>query len=564
MYTGITVNNHIGILDGRDLDTRSAAHAESAGGIPATGQDMDISDAAGGKTPHTPGCSLVCKNGFAPWEVSREYQCIVANTEGGDDAAQQPVVGAENVPLLRNSLTGEKEPFVPHEGRKVKWYVCGPTVYDHAHLGHARAYLTFDIMRRIMEDYFGYEVFYQLNVTDIDDKIILKARRNKLLDEYLAERDREAGSGVEALLRDMDPVVEKQGPKLEARLGEARAAEVGYGKKFKSDKEKEEKVKEGEMKCRFFEVNMRRYAVLKKALQGGAAGTAVAVPKLGPDGEGEFVESIVEVVASRAAVLDVFGDELKEWLDASRGSDVTDNMVFQDHARKYERSFWEDLDALGVRRPDAVTRVTEYVEDIVRFVQKLIDTGIGYESRTGNPDVDGVYFDTQRFVSEKGHSYPKLRKAGEGISEADMAEGEGALGNLAGGAGKRHENDFAVWKTSKRGEPRWSSPWGDGRPGWHIECSVMASDLMGARLDVHGGGGDLRFPHHANEMAQSECYHGTHQWCNYWTHAGTLTIEGLRCRRASRTSRRSRRRWRATRRGGSCGCSSCCSSGTRR
>merc|ERR1719399_1741776 len=83
-----------------------------------------------------------------------------------------------------NSLTGEKEEFRPAEGRKVSWYVCGPTVYDHAHLGHARAYLTFDIMRRIMEDYFGYEVFYQMNITDIDDKIILRARRNKLVADF--------------------------------------------------------------------------------------------------------------------------------------------------------------------------------------------------------------------------------------------------------------------------------------------------------------------------------------------------------------------------------------------
>merc|ERR1719473_2247634 len=86
---------------------------------------------------------------------------------------------------VNNSLTDTKEPFIPKQGRKVTWYVCGPTVYDACHMGHARAYLTFDILRRVMEDYFGYEFFYQINVTDIDDKIILRARRNKLVDDYV-------------------------------------------------------------------------------------------------------------------------------------------------------------------------------------------------------------------------------------------------------------------------------------------------------------------------------------------------------------------------------------------
>lgn len=92
-----------------------------------------------------------------------------------------------------------------------------------------------------------------------------------------------------------------------------------------------------------------------------------------------------------------------------------------------------------------------------------------------------------------------------------MEESEGALGVALDGE-KRGARDFALWKKSKTGEPRWESPWGLGRPGWHIECSVMASDLCGDRLDIHGGGNDLTFPHHANEMAQSECYHQTQQW----------------------------------------------------
>ncbi|EER10473.1 cysteinyl-tRNA synthetase, putative, partial [Perkinsus marinus ATCC 50983] len=96
------------------------------------------------------------------------------------------------------------------------------------------------------------------------------------------------------------------------------------------------------------------------------------------------------------------------------------------------------------------------------------------------------------------------------------------------GSEKRHRNDFALWKSSKRGEPSWESPWGLGRPGWHIECSVMASEVLGAHIDIHGGGSDLKFPHHDNEIAQSEAYHFNAQWVNYFLHAGHLHIKGLK------------------------------------
>jgi len=93
---------------------------------------------------------------------------------------------------------------------------------------------------------------------------------------------------------------------------------------------------------------------------------------------------------------------------------------------------------------------------------------------------------------------------------------------------KKHPNDFALWKKSKAGEPKWPSPWSEGRPGWHIECSVMANDVMGNHLDIHGGGSDLKFPHHDNEMAQSEAFHCCQQWVNYWFHCGHLHIKGLK------------------------------------
>merc|ERR1719162_1738945 len=107
-----------------------------------------------------------------------------------------------------------------------------------------------------------------------------------------------------------------------------------------------------------------------------------------------------------------------------------------------------------------------------------------------------------------------------------MEEGEGAL--AAEDAEKRNPNDFALWKKSKPGEPAWESKWGPGRPGWHIECSVMATEIQGEYLDVHAGGEDLKFPHHDNEMAQSEAYCGRPQWVNYFWHKGHLSIEGLK------------------------------------
>lgn len=139
-------------------------------------------------TPAT--SSSVVKNDNFKWHVPKIYEQIVnANPEVFPGGASSPLAtGAYCGLKMTNSLTDDVEPFLPHEGRKVNWYVCGPTVYDHAHLGHARAYLTFDIMRRVMEDYFGYEVLYQLNITDIDDKIILRARKNELLDEYLKKQ----------------------------------------------------------------------------------------------------------------------------------------------------------------------------------------------------------------------------------------------------------------------------------------------------------------------------------------------------------------------------------------
>ena len=137
--------------------------------------------------------------------------------------------------------------------------------------------------------------------------------------------------------------------------------------------------------------------------------------------------------------------------------------------------------------------MTEYVPEIVSFVEGIIKNGYGY-------DVDGsVYFDTRAFDRAPTHSYAKLEPWSKGNTEL-LEEGEGAL-TVA--TGRRSPADFALWKASKPGEPSWPSPWGPGRPGWHIECSAMARKYLGPAFDIHGGGVDLRFPHHENEQAQS-------------------------------------------------------------
>lgn len=285
--------------------------------------------------------------------------------------------------MVYNSLTRSKVRFIPKCDKTVTWYQCGPTVYAESHLGHARTYVSLDFIRRILKDYFGYNIVLCQNVTDIDDKII----------------KRSSESGIE----------------------------------------------------------------------------------------------------------------------------------FRKLASTFEAEFVEDMNSLGVQLPDIITRVSEYVKEIIDFIDVLMKKGIAYESN------GSIYFDVQQFETQ-GHTYGKLMPEQLGNSEL-LAEGEGAL---TSGEGKKNLSDFVLWKKTKEHtndgiiEPSWDSPWGPGRPGWHIECSVMSSHAFKAynptdsSIDVHAGGIDLKFPHHENEIAQSEAYTGSHQWVNYWLHTGHLNIDGAK------------------------------------
>ena len=385
---------------------------------------------------------------------------------------------------VHNSITNDLDVFVPRQGRTVTWYTCGPTVYDACHMGHARAYLTFDILRRIMEDYFMFDVLYQVNITDVDDKIILRARQNKLMDDYKAQVEKEGeytkvSAYVQTAMVNMKTKLESKLTKLQEPLPEGTP--------------------EIEVKARAEALETAEFKLNQFITETEAAVAKVA--------EGDI-----------AALLTASHDAVAAQLDAEKGSTVTDQSIFQQHARRFEREFLEDMTALGVKEPDVVTRVTEYVPQIVDYIQGIMDNEFAYASN------GSVYFDTTSFKA-KGYDYRKL-KPGVDTSAEEMAEGEGALAGSS--SEKKHPNDFALWKASKPGEPSWESPWGPGRPGWHIECSVMASDIIGENLDIHGGGVDLMFPHHDNEMAQAEAYHQCCQWVNYFLHAGHLHIKGLK------------------------------------
>jgi cysteinyl-tRNA synthetase len=241
--------------------------------------------------------------------------------------------------------------------------------------------------------------------------------------------------------------------------------------------------------------------------------------------EGKKVASIALLAKVKAAaeaspvtaLLDEAASALGPLLDARHGSSVDIQTLYREHAAKYEKEFLEDMTQLGIRPVDVMTRVSEYLPEVVSMVERIIGNGFGYDAE------GSVYFDTQAFV-KAGHNYGKLAPWSVGDAQL-LAEGEGALG---GTGGKRHPNDFALWKKSKPGEPKWPSPWGDGRPGWHIECSAMAAAVINGPMDIHSGGQDLKFPHHDNELAQAEAFYPCHQWVNYFLHTGHLHIESMK------------------------------------
>ncbi|HBT95500.1 MAG TPA: cysteine--tRNA ligase [Coriobacteriia bacterium] len=257
-----------------------------------------------------------------------------------------------------NTLSRSKEEFVPREPGKVGFYMCGPTVYNHIHIGNARTFLSFDVIRRYLE-FAGFEVNFVQNITDVDDKIINRANE-----------------------------------------------------------------------------------------------------------EGKTAAEI---------------------------------------AAFYSRAFIDVMRAIGVKDPSIRPRATEEIPAMIETITGLIEGGHAYE-------VEGdVYFSVR--------SYPEYgRLSGRDIEQLQSGA------RVSVDPRKRDALDFALWKAAKPGEPFWESPWGQGRPGWHIECTAMSERYLGTPFDIHGGGDDLVFPHHENELAQSEACSG-HLFVKYWLHGGMLTID---------------------------------------
>lgn len=262
---------------------------------------------------------------------------------------------------IYNTMSGKKEEFKSLEQGKVKMYSCGPTVYNYFHIGNARPFIVFDVLRNYLE-YVGYDVLFVQNFTDVDDKIITKANEEGITPIQLAD--------------------------------------------------------------------------------------------------------------------------------------------------KYIEEYYKDAKALGIKKANIHPRVTDNINDIITFIQDLINKGFAYV--LGND----VYFEVRKFKD-----YGKLSNKN--------------IDDLLAGARidindeKKEPIDFALWKGKKDGEIGWDSPWGQGRPGWHIECSVMSNKYLGETIDIHSGGQDLIFPHHENEIAQSES-RSSHTFARYWMHNGYINIDNVK------------------------------------
>ncbi|MCJ1310405.1 hypothetical protein MMC25_004069 [Agyrium rufum] len=409
---------------------------------------------------------------------------------------------------IENSLTRSKTLFIPIDwkNRTVSWYACGPTVYDDAHLGHARNYVTTDIIRRILKDYFKYNVEFVMNITDVDDKIILRGRQQHFLANYIAKHPTVYSEELDLASKALDGYLKKNLP-LTTTGGKSvdNALDVPVKYKVVLDGGSLDGSPVGDKEAKI-KMHIKTALVAAEAIRSEESGSE----KKGQDAPSFYLKA---------------QDVLLPYLDSlySSSIDASDHSIFTKLTTKYEDRFMEDVRALNCLVPDIVTRVTEYGQNIVEFVEKIQKNGFAYPTSDGS-----VYFDIEAFESAQNH-YARLEPWNRNDTEL-QADGEGALSKKT--IEKKSDADFALWKSSKPGEPSWPSPWGNGRPGWHIECSAMASDKLGSKIDIHSGGIDLAFPHHDNELAQSEAYwigeehKHDHQWVNYFMHMGHLSIQG--------------------------------------
>ena len=462
-------------------------------------------------------------------------------------------------PFILNSLTGEKELFIPSSinGKGVKMYICGPTVYEAGtHLGHARVYLAFDILRRILEDYFNYSIFQVMNITNVDDKIIIGARTKFLLKQYLDSRI--------AQLREC--ITNDQDSKNAKEVGDSKNdnKETGYKRNNnKLESKFNELMNEVKEICTRDKINGEH--VLKKLDELNSSDVK--------NNYSDFKDIMDNTIKIFDNVVEIASICLRPYLDEQCKSFDYKHEIFQEYADKYEAEFHQDMLALGIRPPSAITRVTEYIPNITNYVKKIIDNGFAYiGSVTGS-----IYFDVQKFIS-CGFRYNKFGRAEINLSSTtktrlrgiesedkklktiresninlkdckddDSSDDDTDLIELDQNDDgfvreKKHPKDFSLWKAAKINCPHWSSIFGSGAPSWSMECVAMANDLLSTHFDIHAGGCDLKYWHHTNEIAQAEAFNYTppcsrtssgsnipvdvKDWVNYFLHGGHLNISG--------------------------------------
>lgn len=339
----------------------------------------------------------------------------------------EPLLLPGGAPLkVRNSLSKEKEIFKPAHETEVTWYSCGPTVYDSSHLGHARNYVSMDIIRRIMEGYFGYKVRFVQNVTDIDDKIIIRARQNYIWNEYL--KSKPSIEDVQSKVIDAWKIYARK------IASEASIAQYDLKDDFTTFVEKYATVEAQEDEK--FSMNVTALKNARSAILGKDPKTYF-----------ENVKDVYLPILDKEVIF-----RFRSCLTSQQGAHFTEHSIFKQFTTFWENDYNQDMSQLNVLKPTQVIRVSDVVPDIVTFVQKIIDRGTAYPTSEGD-----VYFDVRQF-QESGHKYAKLKPSNAGDTEKLLAEGEGSL---SVGKAKRSNVDFALWKSSKPGEPRWPSPWGD-------------------------------------------------------------------------------------------------------
>jgi len=341
-----------------------------------------------------------------------------------------------------------------------------------------------------------------MNITDVDDKIILAARQQYFLTQYIERHN----SIDEKVLEETNVAFQSYVLNNLSLLSEDLAA----GHFAQQVQEKYGHVLAGKSLANDGTAPGDQEAKVKMHLR-TASSAAEAMSNPGSDVSAFYAKA-------SGVLLPYLDSQYKTTIDGRN------HAIFTKLTKEYEARFFEDMRNLNVQYPDKLTRVTEYGQEIVDYVKQIQDNGFAYEHE------GSVYYDTKAWESSGG-VYARLEPWSKNDQDL-QADGEGALSKEKDKRSfKRSAADFALWKASRPGEPGWESPWGEGRPGWHIECSAMASDILGRQFDIHSGGIDLAFPHHDNELAQSEAYWAksgkeSKQWVNYFLHMGHLSIQG--------------------------------------